>query len=196
MPTPAPQPRLPLEPDRPLYQAPARFGCSGIALVCVATLLAFVFFLQVVAPALTARVKAIQLPRPFGGADVTASPTPGDSSLTSDSTPLTAPDLTPTLIALPPAETPTAPPAPPATPAPAAAEYVQVANTNGDGVWLRTDPRADANRLVVLKEKVLLVIAGPDQTVDGKVWRNVRIARDGAQTGWVLAQYLAPAAGP
>src|SRR5579859_5945446 len=169
MPTPAPQPRLPLEPDRPLYQAPARFGCSGIALVCVATLLAFVFFLQVVAPALTARVKAIQLPRPFGGADVTASPTPGDSSLTSDSTPLTAPP---------------------------AAEYVQVANTNGDGVWLRTDPRADANRLVVLKEKVLLVIAGPDQTVDGKVWRNVRIARDGAQTGWVLAQYLAPAAGP
>src|SRR5579859_1345557 len=106
MPTPAPQPRLPLEPDRPLYQAPARFGCSGIALVCVATLLAFVFFLQVVAPALTARVKAIQLPRPFGGADVTASPTPGDSSLTSDSTPLTAPDLTPTLIALPPRRRP------------------------------------------------------------------------------------------
>ncbi len=206
MPSPAPAPRLPLASDpRPLYRPPARFGCSGVVLVSVAALLAFVYFLQVVAPAVSDRIRELPVP----GIGITATLTPGDD-LGDTTNPLPLPQLTPTLdvpvagnpttpIPLPPTATPPPPtPAPPtATPAPAAPEFVAVGNTDGTGVFLRTDPRADARRLVALADKTVLLIAGPDQTApDGAVWRNVRTLRDPAQTGWILAQYLLPSSGP
>jgi hypothetical protein len=87
-------------------------------------------------------------------------------------------------------------PSPAATAAPAPPEYVVVANTGGTGVYLRADPRLDARRLIAVPEQTLLVIAGPDTTVDSNVWRNVRTTKDPIQTGWVPAQYLSAATGP
>ncbi|HUS17595.1 MAG TPA: hypothetical protein VM536_21580, partial [Chloroflexia bacterium] len=85
------------------------------------------------------------------------------------------------------------PPSPTSVPTPmpaAGPEIVMVGNTDGTGVWLRADPRADGKRLVAMPDRSQLVIIGPDTTVDGKVWRNVRQNKDNPQSGWVLAQYL------
>jgi len=197
MQNPAPAPRLPLEAaDRPLYRPPARVGCSGVALVCVAALLAFVYFLQVVAPAMTERISAIPVPRALLGVlEGTANPT---ETVGVDITTTPEPEGSPTLAAL--APPPTSPPLP-ATPVPTAGpatgpEYVMVGNTDGTGVWLRADPRSDGKRLVAMPDKTLLVVIGADTTVDGKVWRNVQQNKTNPQSGWVLAQYLLPASAP
>ena len=199
MPSPAPAPRLPLEPaSRPLYQPPARIGCSGVSLVCLVALLAFVFGLQVIGPTISERIRTL----PIAGVGAPSPTGTSEADLGSSATPLPAPQLTPTLT--PPAAPPTAPPvAPPtlppapATPVPGSAEFAAVGNTDGTGVYLRADPRADGRRLVAVTEKTVLLIVGPDQTAaDGRLWRNVRTLRDPAQTGWVLAQYLLPSSGP
>ncbi len=201
MPRPAPAPRLPLEPaGRPLYQPPARIGCSGLSLVAVVALLAFVVSLQVLGPAISERIRTLTVPGSAG-----PSPTAtAEADLGTGATPLPAPQLTPTLwippsaapATVPPAA-PTAPPSPTGTPAPGTAEFVAVGNTDGTGVYLRADPRADGRRLVAVTDRTVLLIVGADQTAaDGRLWRNVRTLRDPAQTGWVLAQYLLPSSGP
>jgi hypothetical protein len=91
-------------------------------------------------------------------------------------------------------DTPT-PPAPTPTPTPAP-EYLAIRNTGGDNVALPAEPRADANRLVRLRPGTLLLVVGPDTTTDGKPWRNVRTISGDPATGWVMAQYLLPAAAP
>ena len=200
MPTPSPAPRLPLEPaGRPLYHPPARIGCSGVSLVCLVALLAFVFGLQVIGPTISERIRAL----PVAGVGEPSPTSTAETDLSSSATVLPAPQLTPTLTE-PPALPPTAPPvaAPTdipatATAAPGTAEFAAVSNTDGTGVYLRADPRSDGRRLVAVAEKTVLLIVGPDQTAeDGRLWRNVRTLRDPAQTGWVLAQYLVPASGP
>jgi hypothetical protein len=201
MPTPAPAPRLPIEPaGRPLYRPPTRLGCSGVTLVSVVALLAFLFCLRVVAPAVTQGIADLPVPRSLIGPALTATATP-EAGLPDAATPLPAPELTATLTppAPPTATVPaqaTLPPATAATAAPAPPEYVVVANTGGTGVYLRADPRLDAGRLIAVPEQTLLVIAGPDTTVDSNVWRNVRTTKDPIQTGWVPAQYLSAATGP
>ncbi|MDQ2806934.1 MAG: hypothetical protein M3Z04_08500 [Chloroflexota bacterium] len=200
MPSPAPAPRLPLEPTgRPLYQPPARIGCSGVSLVCLVALLAFAFGLQVIGPTISERIRTL----PVAGVGVPAPTGTTEADLGSSTTPLPAPQLTPTLTepvavpTTPPVAPPTAPPPATATPAPGTAEFVAVGNTDGTGVYLRADPRSDGRRLVAVTEKTVLLIVGPDQTADdGRLWRNVRTLRDPAQTGWVLAQYLVPSSGP
>lgn len=199
MPSPAPAPRLPLEPaGRPLYQPPARIGCSGVSLVCLVALLAFVFGLQVIGPTISDRIRTL----PVAGVGEPSPTGTAEADLGSSTTPLPAPELTPTLTE-PVAPSPTAlvaaPTDPPATatPAPGTAEFVAVGNTDGTGVYLRADPRADGRRLVAVTEKTVLLIVGPDQTAaDGHLWRNVRTLLDPAQTGWVLTQYLVPSSGP
>jgi hypothetical protein len=203
MPTPAPAPRLPIEPaSRPLYRPPTRLGCSGVTLVSVAALLAFLFCLRVVAPVLTQGIADLPVPRSLIGPALTTTPTP-EAGLPDAATPLPAPELTATLTppAPPTATIPapaqaTLPPAPAATTAPAPPEYVVVANTGGTGVYLRADPRLDARRLIAVPEQTLLVIVGSDTTVDSSVWRNVRTTKDPIQTGWVPAQYLSAATAP
>lgn len=201
MPTPAPAPRLPIEPaSRPLYRPPTRLGCSGVTLVSIAALLAFLFCLRVVAPALTQGIADLPVPRSLIGPALTATPTP-EPGIPDAATPLPAPELTATLTppAPPTATVPpqaTLPPAAGATAAPAAPEYVVVANTGGTGVYLRAEPRLDAARLIAVPEQTLLVIAGPDTTVDSSVWRNVRTTKDPIQTGWVPAQYVTAATAP
>jgi hypothetical protein len=80
-------------------------------------------------------------------------------------------------------------PPPVATPAPVA-ERVRVANTRGVGVNLRAAAGERAGRIKTLAEGVLLELVGPDQPVDGVVWRNVRDP-NGA-VGWVSASFVAP----
>lgn len=196
------------QPQKPGDRPPARIGCSGISLVCAGALAAFFFFSQVVAPALTAKLQQIELPALFS----VVTPLPADTPAPDlgGLTPLPAPKLTPSLTAPPPEPTasplpsptltatptvtPTAtlPPAPPSAPL----GYVAVTNTQGSGVYIRTDPRPDAARTVAVPEKTILAIVGQDVTTDGQVWRNVRALSDNPQTGWVLAQYLAPSSGP
>jgi hypothetical protein len=61
-----------------------------------------------------------------------------------------------------------------------------VANTDGEGVFLRQAPKI-GNRLAVLVEMTALQEIGPEQTLEGATWRHVR-APDGTE-GYVPAQY-------
>lgn len=76
------------------------------------------------------------------------------------------------------------------TPAPSPTPtLLLIAGTDGDGARLRRTPGGDA--LKVYSDGTRLVQIGPDQNVQGTVWRNVR-APDGA-VGWVAAQYTVAA---
>lgn len=78
-----------------------------------------------------------------------------------------------------------------ATPAPSPTPVLfLITGTNGEGVRLRSSPGGPA--IKVYPEGARLEQIGPDQDLQGTLWRNVRTA-DGA-VGWVAAQYtsLAP----
>jgi hypothetical protein len=70
-------------------------------------------------------------------------------------------------------------------PANAARTFV-VANTGGEGVYLRRTPRL-ADRDTAYVEGTQLVAIGADEQSDGQTWHHVR-APDG-KTGYVPAQY-------
>jgi hypothetical protein len=193
MQNPAPAPRLPLQPDaRPLYRPPPRLGCSGVTLVMLVALLAFVVLFVIYVPQLLAGLRGFSLPRVLGldratpTALVAQVVTPGpDATLTAGE-----PDVTPILP-----DDPTATPLPPptATPEP---EYVAIGNSAGDNVALRAEPRADGKKLIALPPRTLLQVIGADTTTDGKLWRNVRTTGDSPLIGWILAQYLVPPGSP
>ena len=187
MQNPAPAPRLPIEPEsRPLYRPPARLGCSGMALVSLVTLAAFLLFFAVLVPQLLTRVREISWPEALGLAPrATTTPALDADATVSTATPATLPAVVATPI-------PTLPP-PTATPEP---EYVAIGNTAGDNVALRAEPRADADRILALRPRTVLLVIGADVTTDGKLWRNVRTATGDAATGWVMAQYLVPSGPP
>ena len=84
-----------------------------------------------------------------------------------------------------------APASPNQNPAPAPAQWV-VANTNGDGVYLRRTPRLD-DRLVAWPDKTPMVDMGEEASGDGQTWRKVRDPR--GNVGYVPTQWLVPAAG-
>lgn len=75
------------------------------------------------------------------------------------------------------------------TPTGAARSFV-VANTGGDGVYLRRTPRL-ADRDTAYPDGTRLVAIGPDVTGDGQSWRHVRTP-DG-KTGYIPAQYTTEA---
>jgi hypothetical protein len=56
-------------------------------------------------------------------------------------------------------------------------------------VRLRSQPGNAAPVMTVLPENTPLVVIGPDRTVDGIVWRQVR-APGGAE-GWIAASFVA-----
>ncbi len=89
---------------------------------------------------------------------------------------LTLPLLAPTTTAAPTSQ-PTAPPA---------KRTFAVANTGGEGVYLRRAPR-NGDRLAAWPELALLREVGAEQMLDGTTWRHVR-APDGTE-GYVPAQY-------
>jgi hypothetical protein len=186
MQNPVPAPRLPIEPDpRPIYRPPARLGCSGMALVSLVTLIAFLLFFAVITPQLIDRARSISLPEVLG----LTRPTP---TVAADATPDSTPGT--------PTDPATRPPTPLPTPVPATAtpepEYVAIGNSSGDNVSLRAEPHADAAKLIALRPGTVLLVAGADVTTDGKLWRNVRTTAADALTGWVMAQYLVPSGPP
>lgn len=98
---------------------------------------------------------------------------------------------TPTSPAASPTPVP-APPSPTAAPPTATPSAYLVANTGGDGVYLRRAPGSD-ERIKAWPDRTRLTVAGADRQVGGKTWRNVKDP-DG-NVGWVLADYLEPVAG-
>ncbi|HEX8219543.1 MAG TPA: hypothetical protein VF914_10055 [Chloroflexia bacterium] len=190
-----PEPRLPLEPEEyPLYQPPRRVGCSGITIVTLLAIGAFLFLVWRVTPPMAKAITDFPKTLPIVGglfAD-------DDDEVTAVGT-ATFPTQTAQALASPavsPATTPATPtPAPTSTPVP---EYVQVANTGGQGVRLRKEPRQNAEFEVVAKEGTVFQVIGPDTPDENNpqdVWRNVVLPNDG-RAGYVLKRYLAPHSGP
>src|SRR5215217_1965350 len=117
----------------------------------------------------------------------TATPTP----LPVAASPITAAPAPPFLVT--PTVTLPAPGAgelPPPTPPQAAGQRLQIANTGGDGANLRRDPGQNGEKIVTIPEGSLVEIVGPDRTVEGTVWRNIRDLQ--GDTGWVAGGFLAP----
>jgi hypothetical protein len=104
-------------------------------------------------------------------------------------TPTTAPQLgTP----LPRTESPTPSPVP--EPGPPAEEYVRVVNTAGQGLTLRREPSISAARVAARAENTILRVVGPDEIVEGRVWKQVE-DRQGVR-GWAPAEFLEPTSPP
>ncbi|HEY0070842.1 MAG TPA: hypothetical protein VGE04_12825 [Chloroflexia bacterium] len=190
-----PEPRLPLEPEEyPLYQPPRRVGCSGITVVTLLAIAAFIFLVWRVTPPMAKAITDFPKTLPIIDglfADDKSSPEAGPGSFPTQTAQALASPATSATTTTP--QTPT--PVPTNTPVP---EYVQVANTGGQGVRLRKEPRQNAEFEVVAKEGTVFQIIGPDTPDENdpqQVWRHVILPNDGRQ-GYVMKRYLAPAAGP
>lgn len=109
--------------------------------------------------------------------------------LTPQATPTSLPQLGTPLLR---AESPT--PSPTPEPSPPPEEYVRVANTAGQGLTLRREPSISAARLAARAENTILHVVGPDETIDGRVWRQVEDSQ--GLRGWAPAEFLAPANAP
>jgi Bacterial SH3 domain len=169
------EPRIPIEVDkRPVFREGPRLGCSAIALTALFTALAFYFLVTQVTPKWVA-----------GGAKVVgdifnnASPTP-DLALYSPT----------------PEATDTPEPTPTAQESAIKASYVQVANTGGDGVRLRSNPQTNTSSVRTLPEGTVVQVIGPDQTNADGTWAYVRTLDENSDTGWISRKYLAPAPAP
>ena len=76
---------------------------------------------------------------------------------------------------------------------------MKVANTQGQGVRLRAEPKLDAARVDGLGEGSVCKIIGPDQKNDDGTWRNVAVISGGqnqGETGWILSNWLVAAPKP
>lgn len=107
--------------------------------------------------------------------------TPGATPAGQTPTPAPALSATPQPATASPAATPT-PPKP--TPSVAA----RVANTGGDGVYLRHSPRLN-DLWVAWPDNTPLTLQGPEADADGTHWLQVRDPK--GNVGWVPAQYVA-----
>ncbi len=87
------------------------------------------------------------------------------------------------------APAPTAAPKATAVPTPAS---LQVCNTGGIGAYIRTEPNGTG--IIAWRDGTRLETAGPDRTVEGSVWRNVRDAQ--GTVGWMKADYLCASGSP
>jgi hypothetical protein len=90
------------------------------------------------------------------------------------------------------AESPTPLPAP--EPGPPPEEYVRVVNTGGQGLTLRREPSVNAARVAARAENTIFRVAGPDETVEGRVWKQVE-DRQGVR-GWAPTEFLEPTSAP
>ena len=73
------------------------------------------------------------------------------------------------------------------TPTAAATRVFVVANTGGDGLNLRREPGPDGEVITRLPDGTRLEQVGPDRSVNGVTWHNVR-SPDG-DVGWVSAEF-------
>lgn len=190
-----PEPRLPLEPEEyPLYQPPRRVGCSGITVVTLLAIGAFLFLVWRVTPPMAKAITDFPKTLPIVGTLFEEEDEDADAGNASfprqTAEALASPADAAATVA---AASPT--PAPTNTPVP---EYVRVANTGGQGVRLRKEPRQNAEFEVVAREGTVFQIIGPDtpDPADPEiVWRNVMLPNDGRQ-GYVQRRYLEAAPGP
>ncbi len=169
------EPRIPIEVDkRPVLRAGPRLGCSAIALVAIVAVVAFYFlFTQVTPNWVTGGVKMVS------SIFNSASPTPA--------------------VALPiPTAPPTTTPQPAPTPSRTAikASYLQVVNTGGVGVKLRSEPKQNATIVRSLSEGTVVQVIGPDQTAASGTWTNVRTLDTNGDSGWISRTYLVPTPAP
>jgi hypothetical protein len=108
----------------------------------------------------------------------------------------TAVPPTPTKAAV---NTPTPTSAVPPSPPPgviAVGAYVQITETGGDGLRLRTDPGLNADvRILGAEAEVFLVQDGPRQ-VDGFTWWYLVGPYDATRRGWAVSNYLAVVQNP
>ncbi|HST03887.1 MAG TPA: hypothetical protein VLQ48_04040 [Chloroflexia bacterium] len=187
-----PNPRLPLEPEEyPLYAPPKRVGCSALAILPIILIAIFVFLFFRVTPNMAQgmvnpvrQIFGIELPTEVPAAGVISS----SGALATQ----TASVITPTATLAPPTSVPP-------TPTTIAEEYVKVANTQGQGVRLRAEPKLDAARVDGLGEGVVCKIIGPDQKNEDGTWRNVTVVSGGGtpgETGWILSNWLVAAPKP
>jgi SH3-like domain-containing protein len=85
--------------------------------------------------------------------------------------------------------TSTPPPnAPTATPQ-GVGQRLQVANTGAEGANLRRDPGQGGERLKTIPDGSVVEVVGPDRTVDGIIWKNVRDLQ--GEAGWIAGSFLA-----
>ncbi|MBI3966107.1 MAG: zinc ribbon domain-containing protein [Chloroflexi bacterium] len=84
---------------------------------------------------------------------------------------------------------PTTAPTPPPAPPPVTPRFVAVANTGGDGVYLRRSPNL-GDRIRVYPEGARLQDLGETTNANNVEWRKVK-ATDGTE-GWIPVQYLRP----
>jgi hypothetical protein len=75
------------------------------------------------------------------------------------------------------------------SPVSASEEFVRVANTGGQGAYLRPEPGSNAG-IVAHREGTILRISGPDIAVQGRVWRQVEDRQ--ANRGWTPREFLLP----
>ena len=71
--------------------------------------------------------------------------------------------------------------------------WVTVANTAGEGAYLRATPRLTAP-LKAWAEGTLLEVAGDDASGDGYRWKRVRDPN--GQLGWIAAEFVMPVMAP
>lgn len=172
-----------MEPEEyPLYSPPKRIGCSALAILPVFLVAVFVFLLFRITPHVAQgminpirQMLNIETPTP----EPTSAPSGTGSIATVTIQPPTA-----TIVV----ETPTPVPVPP-TPTTMVEEYVEVANTGGQGVRLRAEPRVDADRVDGLAEGTVCKIIGPDTTNSDGTWRHVEVVGKNEQ-GWILNKWL------
>ncbi len=65
--------------------------------------------------------------------------------------------------------------------------FVRIANTGGDGVYIRRTPRS-ADKLAPWMDGTVLEVVGPDREAEGIVWRNVKDPK--GNVGWIPTQYI------
>lgn len=155
------------EPGRPMARA-QWIGLGLAAALAVALTAALVFvIMSVIQP--SARATATPTALPFAA----TSPTPTVSSIS---------QIFATF-------TPTPPTGPTPTAQAVVGQRLQVAGTGNDGANLRREPGQSGERIKTIREGTVLEIVGPDRTVDGAVWRNVRDTQ--GESGWIAASFLA-----
>jgi hypothetical protein len=80
-----------------------------------------------------------------------------------------------------------------ASASPTPTEWLTVARTDGEGVYLRRTTRM-ADKLEAWPDGTPLRVVGRDAEAEGRLWKNV-MDPDG-QTGWVPDQYVVPSPPP
>lgn len=69
-------------------------------------------------------------------------------------------------------------------------DYVQIANTGGDGLRIRTGPgTSNAPIFLGMESEVFKVTDGPKES-DGYIWWNLVAPYDNTRAGWAAANFL------